>query len=322
MEGISSEAQAIAETGMLQMLSKANLVAEIMLGVIESLEELQHGHPTEASPEIEALPKSIKNLRASVLIGLGTVLDELLPEQMKSNPDYFGETLFTLLYHAEQAMSEGNVLIINRVFSSILTASLKLYYHLLSTYKPPIYELRPAIFNPVLDILDLSGLAIIYEELRGDESAKSVRQAWRDRANSLDNPKDAATYILDILDMTSGTFPLISSMRLNWERHLADKIVECGYATPTYPPFEETPILEAPMLIKMLGMDSYRSLSLNPYLIFAGEVIAPLSGEGEQELRNREGLRRYYDRKDFLVRRYTPPKSSDEERIGDMENQL
>ena len=321
MKGISPQAQAIAGTGTLQMLSKANLVTETVLGSIEALGELQHGHPTEASPEIEALPENIKKIRASVLIGLGEVLEELLPEQTKSSPDYFGETLFTLLYHAEQAMSDRNVLIINHIFSSILTASLKLYYHLLSTYKPPTYESRPAVFNPVLDILDLSGLAIIYEELQGDESAKSVRQAWRDRMNSLDNPKDAATYILDILDMASGTFPLITSMRLNWERHLADKVVECGYATPTYPPFEEIPTREAPTLIKMLGMTSYQSLSLNPYLIFAGEVIAPLSGESDQKLRKRRGLRRYYDRKDFLTRRDLYLEPDGEESIGDKENE-
>ena len=317
----SPEAQSMVGAQALQMLSKAEFLSETMPVVAEALETLQQGHETDASPEIESLPEKIGDLRASVLIRLGPLLDQLRPEQAKSDPDYFGQTLFTLLYHTEQAISDGNAGIVNGVFPSILSSSCKLYAHAISTYRPPTYELTPAVFAPIIDVLDLSGLAILYETLRDDESAEPVRQAWKDWRDSNGDPEGVAGEILDIVDRTTGTLTPMSTMRMNWGTRLTEKVIECGFAIPTHPPFGDPPVWNAPPLIKMLGVmeSSLELLSLDPYVIFAGEVIGPLSGEGNEELRSRRGLQHYYEEKDFHAGPDTPPESGSAEYISGQE---
>ena len=61
---------------------------------------------------------------------------------------------------------------------------------------------------------------------------------------------------------------------------------------------EGTPEWTAPSLIKLLGVSESRTMfSTPPRTIFAGEVIVSLSGESEDQLRSRPGLRQYYEGK-------------------------
>ena len=210
IESASPEARSTTGSQALQMLSKAELVAETLQRVVGSLEAMQQGHDKLPVPEVANLATRLGSLRSTVIEELGKAASELRPEQSKSNPDYFGQTIFTLLHHTEQAISDGQVGSIERVFPSALSASLKLYDHLDVTYRPPSYELTPAIFNPILDVLELSGLALIYEELRGDDSAEPIRQAWLVQDESRDELAGLAAYVLDVLDRAQiGLPPLV-----------------------------------------------------------------------------------------------------------------
>ena len=52
-------------------------------------------------------------------------------------------------------------------------------------------------------------------------------------------------------------------------------------------------------MIKLLGvLQSFPSVSVSPRAIFAAEVIGPLSGESDEVLRARRGLRRYWEARD------------------------
>ena len=44
----------------------------------------------------------------------------------------------------------------------------------------------------------------------------------------------------------------------------------------------------------MLNVDEAYDLDITPGAVFAGEVLGPLSGEAEENLMDRPGLRRYY----------------------------
>ncbi len=236
--GVSPEALATTTFQALQMLSKAELLTETILSAVETLEAKQQGHNPTSVPEVER----VDSLRSVVIEQLGKAAEQLRPAQSKSSPDYFGQTIFTLLYHMEQAMSNGDIGVIESVFPSVLTASLKLHDHVNMTYRPPTYEFTPANFNPILDLLELSGLALIYEETRSDGSAESVREAWKAQSDSCGSQAGFATQILDILDRAESGFAPLSIMRTNWQTHVAQKIVEKGFAIPEYNPFEESPV--------------------------------------------------------------------------------
>ena len=113
--GISPEARATTSFQALQMLSKAELVAETLKCVVDSLEAMQQGHDPISIPEVESLAERVASLRPVVIEVLGESAIELRPEQSKSSPDYFGQTVFTLLHHTERAIADGDVGVIERV---------------------------------------------------------------------------------------------------------------------------------------------------------------------------------------------------------------
>ena len=302
LKGISPEARAMTNLQALQMISKAELVAATLQNVVDSLAAMQQGHDSISTPEVENLAEGVGALRHIIIQQLGDAARELRPEQQKSSPDYFGQTIFTLLHHTEKAISDEDTETVERVFPSVLYASLKLHEHVDVTYRPPTYETTPANFNPILDVLELSGLALIYEQLRCDGSAEPVRQAWEAQGHSHSNVQGFATHILDILDQAESRLLPLSMMRSGWETRVAQQIVDEGFAVPDYNPFEGDPVWVAPPLIKMIGVTkSHLSVSFHPYLIFAGQVVGSLSGENEEHLRARPSLRRYYE----AVDRYT-----------------
>ena len=98
--------------------------------------------------------------------------------------------------------------------------------------------------------------------------------------------------------------------RSQWAIRLSKVIEERGYAPPEYHPFVKQQPWSAPPLIKLLGPSEYGgSFFLEPRAIFVAEVIGPLSGEGEDTLRNRAGLRKYYERMDRYPEQKTKGKN-------------
>lgn len=100
-----------------------------------------------------------------------------------------------------------------------------------------------------------------------------------------------------------------SAARSEWSHALASRIIEEGYARPRYFPFDDPPPWNAPPLIKMLGVDeSMPRLSLDPRAIAAAEILGPLSGETDDDLRSRPGLEHYFEARDL---RGTPDEGED-----------
>lgn len=294
-------------TQALQALAKADLVTHAIPRVIDDLSGLRGGRdplPTELGD----LAESTQTTRSAILERVADALPHLQPEQSTSAPDLFGAAWFNLAHHTEQAITSGDVDLVGRVFSQLLSGTYTLHDYVLSTYRPPTYQIGPALLDPMIDTLELSGLAIVYEALRGDGSGDHVREAWTTRIKASGRTEGAATQILNLLDAAATEFPLRltsrSAARSEWSLRLAKRIIEDGYARPTRFPLDDSPPWNAPPLIKMLGVDeSMPRLWLDPRAIFAAEVLGPLSGEAEDELRARPGLKSYFEARD---RRGTP----------------
>ena len=242
LEHPSASIRAAAGCQALQAIAKAELVVDAIPQAMEALERLQKAHDKQPHAEFDGLAERIHACRAPVLQSLADALTELEPEQSKSAPDLFGETFFRLIHHTEQAIASGDTDLVNRVFPQILNAALRLQQHLASTYTPPSYRVVPAIiYGPITDLLELSGLALIYEVLRGDDgSADTVRAAWNVWNEGTVEPPAAASALLDILDAVTVDFLHESPrglIRAEWERRLITRVVEDGYARPDYVPW-------------------------------------------------------------------------------------
>ena len=313
----SPAVKAMAGSQALQALAKAQSLIDAIPQVIKELDGLRIGHDPQPTEDFEGLTGCVQANRSHVLAGIAEAITELQPERSPSEPDLFGEALFTLVHHTEQAIAKGDVEdveLVRKVFPKILCATLRLKEYMFATYKPPTYEYNTAIVDPVTDLLELSGLAMIYAVLRDGRTDDLVRQAWVDYVKSSVKPEDAAKHVLSMLDLSESSFSLgISPRRISWQTRLAGQIVE-AYPRPEYVPFGSQPVWTAPKLIKMLGVStSMSNLSIDPRAIFAADVIGPLSGESEESLRARPGLRRYYESRDFHIESDTSDETGEDE---------
>ena len=300
----SPVAKAATATQALQTLAKAESLSRAIPLAVQDLENLCPGQDPQPTEDFECLLERVRARRSPILERLADAVTELRPERSRSDPDHFGQALLTLVHHAEQAIASGDVALVSSVFSKILAATMILEKHVASTYKPRTYQLNPAIFDPGMNLLELSGLALIYQTLRDDRSAEPICLAWQTHIQSIQQGEEAAQHVLNVLDLVDGrfTFGIFSpgSMtRSEWEMRLSKQIVEAGYARPKHLRFGGQPTWTAPPLIKMLGVSaSMPRVHLHPRAIFAAEVIGPLSGESEEMLRTRPGLKRYYQARD------------------------
>lgn len=302
-QNIPAQAQATAAAHALETLRKAESLRETTERAKLELENLQTGHESLPAPEIGSLAAAISSLSSPVLSQLADSLARLGPEQSTSVPDYFGQALFTLWHHSEDAIARGEEGLIRRIFGSTLRASLVAHGHLTSTYRPPTYQPSPGSLIPILNILALSGLALLYESLRQDESATPVREAWEEWLHESDAPQDRAKWLLDLLDEARTGLPIFDTTRSDWNNRLERGVIEAGYAMPESPFGSERPEWRAPRLIKMLSVSqSSRRPTLEPVDVFAGEQLATWAGESADQLRRRIGLQRYYGATDDNAR--------------------
>ena len=287
----------------LEAVAKAELVVDTIPRAVEELENLQRGHDPQPTSELEGLVDRVRARRSPILRYIAEAVVELRPVQSHSAPDLFGQALFTLVHHTEQAIAGGDMELVRLVFQRVLDATLILDEHGRMTYRPPTYQVNSAILDPLIDILELSGLAMVYEVLRGDQSAEPVRQAWETYIKSCAQPESVARRVLTNLDLADGGLSFGVSprgiARTEWGMRLSKRVVEMGYARPEYSPFDDQPSWNAPPLIKMLGVSDGMPIFLRPRAIFAAEVIGPLSGEPEEMLRTHPGLRRYYEEREL-----------------------
>ncbi len=287
----------------LQALAEAESLGNLILDVAEALETLRLGNERRWKEQFDGLSSRIDSLRLPILVRIAAAIPELQPAASSSAPDLYGEAFFRLIHHTEEATYSGNNEVARRVFPHILPATLTLEGYLITTYGSPIYQYSPAIFDPVVGLMELSGLSMVYRELDGDQCTDPVRAAWEAYIGSMKSPETAARWFLDILDLVEHRWPPSMSAqsiaRSRWQTRLARRVIEAGYAMPMYFPGFTQPEWVAPPLVKRLGItESVPSILIQPYAVFAAEVIAPLADESDEMLRSRPALELYLEEKD------------------------
>ena len=275
----------------LQALAKSELLVAAIPGAICALEALRPPNEPMPTAELDGIGNRIRGSRSQILKHMADAIIALQPKAEPSAPDFFGGAWFTLVHHMERALREREDAVVRDVFPKLLLATYNFQGHMVTTYQPPYHQAAgtwAATVDKMVEVIELSGLALIYDELHGGMLAEPIREAW----TSLD--AGFVKYALDQLDYH--TLALSSSMRISkWRISLAEAIVAAGYARPQYGSFDPSPHQDAPRLIGMLNADEAHDLGIAPGAVFAGEVLGPLSEEGDENLAERPGLRRYYE---------------------------
>ena len=136
-KNLSPEVNAMTGSQALQALAKAQLIADTLQQAADNLEVLRMGNDPQETEEFEGLDELVRTSRTEVLQQIAEALTQLRPDQTKSEPDLFGEAIFTLTHHTEDAIATGDIALVKAVFPKILFASLVLQDHVLSAYQPP-----------------------------------------------------------------------------------------------------------------------------------------------------------------------------------------
>ena len=121
---LAPEANAMTGTQALQALVKAQLVADALPQAAESLEALRIRNDRQETKEFEEVNELVRTCRAEVLERISKAMTQLRPDQGRSEPDLFGEALFILIHHTEEAIATGDVGLLKKVFPEVLYASL------------------------------------------------------------------------------------------------------------------------------------------------------------------------------------------------------
>ena len=318
--GDSPAVQASISLGAMQALAKAELMGEAFRAATDKLQELLLEHDSDVDAEIDQFSERIQSYQNPILGNLSQAISKMQPQQSKVEPDLFGQGFNMLVHHAVFAIATGDSSLLKRVFPNLLTAALTYDRHVRTTYTPPRYQFTATLLDPLMDLLEVSGLALIYEVLQKDNCASVVRDTWSNIMGSSPSKESDSTHLLNLLDISTEPFtfgtPVGSIKRSEWEAHLAQRIVESGYAIPNYIPFDEKPRWDAPPLIKTLQVStSMPALSLSPTAVFGAEILGPLSGEPIESLIERPSLKHYYE----AIERYNPTEREVNDHITDDE---
>ena len=301
-ESFSKETRAAFALQTIRMLQQVRLLAESIPRVVQELDRSLDGHVDMESPETAGLIASTTTLRRTAVTELSKLIVELEPTHSDSKPDLFGESIYTLLHCLEQEISTGQTELDPHWIRRLLAASWSFQTFVASKYQPPTFKSTPAVWDPMLDVLELSGLALIYEAIRNDQSAEPVRSAWKAWADAQKSPHDFVRAVLDILDAASSWLMPMSIRRTGWEERMVSSIDKAGMARPARFGIEgREERWNAPKIVKLLDISpSYRHVLIKPHALFAGIALAELGSEPEHQLRKRPGLRLFFEQLDLV----------------------
>jgi hypothetical protein len=124
--------------------------------------------------------KKIAEVRERQVVSLGAIANHLASiTRTEQLPDYFGHAYSVLAEECYQALVAGDEKLFGQLFPSFFSASLSAHNQLIATKvaHDPIVQYGFAV-QPLLDLLDLSGYALIYSELYGKDYAAQARGRW------------------------------------------------------------------------------------------------------------------------------------------------
>jgi hypothetical protein len=177
-------------------------------------------------------------VRIRLVIALGQALPALatLP-QSEQWPDYFGLAYSVLSQEAYISMATGDEALFQKIIPSVFIACLSAPGRVADQLQDIDAKMR-FIYStePVEDILELSGYAIIYSELDGKTFWDTMRALWNDYFTQQPAPQDGADRFMNIIKARQA-WPTIfprAFVRGTWKQDLEGRLRDRGLLNDTY----------------------------------------------------------------------------------------
>ncbi len=151
--------------------------------------------PDIPCPEIawEDLMKGITTVKERLLVQFGHLVPKLAGLPANSGlPDFFGQACLVLSQECYAAMVTGNEKLFQYLFPLVFSASLKAHDRLREQLKDRSDQSRIVLSTePIIDLMNLSGYAIIYSELNNQHCWGVVQKCWDDYFEEHSDPQAA-----------------------------------------------------------------------------------------------------------------------------------
>lgn len=181
---------------------------------------------------------TIENGIREINTGSKTTLAKCLPglsilEKGDKLPDFFGQAYNNVSQACYDSLAQNDSKTFSECFGLLLFGSIQAHHKirnkLIELKRTHVLEL---CFEPFLDLIDLSGYAIIYSEFHANPKLwMECKKVWDGYFKSLDNQTGAAKYIFGIFEIKQLPSFSISSpdlLRTRWQMVMNSKFREAG----------------------------------------------------------------------------------------------
>ena len=231
----------------------------------------------------QELRDRVQTFRDDVLRQLAhSIKSHAARERDEDVPDYLGQAVHTVGEACVEALQEGNAELFVALFPTYFDGVLAVVTRIQETtvdWQPR--SATTALAEPVEDLLDVSGYAVIFSELHGDPRLRETCEAkWRDYARG--QPGLARLAIVAALHaFENNLFALThrATLRTQWQMDLERLIGQIPRAASSSP-FHDGPVQHASALIRRLaGTGGFAgTMMFKPSDIFIVRFLRTLPG--------------------------------------------
>jgi hypothetical protein len=224
-------------------------------------------------------------------------------------PDYFGHAFTVLISEIHLALMRGDEETFKRYFPLVKSGAWAAHDRVVEEYKkvPNGQYIFAHSTEPIINILAISGLALIYSELQGKAFWEVVEKCWNDEMRERKNVGE----FMELLSYATnnrtwkakGAWNLL---RVNWKQALEHKLQELGYLGRYYntitrkmPPSPQN----SSQLIRRLTRHGFDTLFAEPEDIFIAHFLAqhPQAKDVEWDFRVKSLLEDWNDEEENEV---------------------
>jgi hypothetical protein len=165
-----------------------------------------------------------------VLIGQLAIYLAAVPKR-EGLPDYFGQAYAIMAHESYAAMAGGRDDLFKKLFPPLFFSGFKAFERLRERVGQESQERFLVVSTePIADLLELSGHAIIYSELDTKGFWDVARQLWDRYFEQLQDREAGVKFIDSLVEYRRSLFAILPRdlARTSWKQHLESRLRECG----------------------------------------------------------------------------------------------
>lgn len=177
----------------------------------------------------DSLSNRVSAVKENLIINLAksSVILAEMPSR-KTWPDYFGQSFMVLAEECNNALVTGNDTLFGKIFPAYFNAALKAHDRLRTEIGAGTNQETALVFitEPIEDLLQISGYALIYSELDGKGYWDTAKKCWDLYFNNHGKPKEAIDSINAFTKFRESVFAILphAIIRTGWQLKLAGRL--------------------------------------------------------------------------------------------------